>query len=344
MKENLQKYIAGKCTVDEFKRTVFALIGLGGEGKLHDFMRKHWKNYDADNSLGNPIRFNQVLDHIHHEINLFEVKPSFVKKLSYSFSKAAAMLVLPLLGALLIVLKISEQEPVVMTKMTIPSGIQSYIELPDGTHVWLNSESEIYFPSTFRGQKKREIKFVGEGYFEIAPDKNKPFIVSFGNDLDLRVTGTSFNLSAYQNDPDVLIALVEGGVKIRKSSGDELRILAEIKPGEVARFDKNLQQISVLQENDMEPYTAWKDGKFVFFNEAFESVLRTMARKYNVKYVIEDQDLLAYRITATFLDETLEEFLKIITTSSPIAYNIKRPQNEGGEHVYEKRIVTLRKK
>lgn len=344
MKEVLQKYIYEKCSVEEFKKAVTALAGLIRQGTLNDFMHKHWSEYEEEKFRGNSVRFSQILDHIHHEINLSEEKVPVLRKLFHVFSRVAAILLLPLVVMLVLdVNNNSGKEQMSMTRMATPAGMQSQIELPDGSLVWLNSESEIYFSSTFKGQKQRVVKLVGEGYFQVASDKRKPFIVSVEDGLEVRVTGTSFNLSAYKNEPQVSIALVEGSVTINRKIED-VNSCVEMNPGEVGYYNKVTQKISVSNKMDLEPYIAWKDGKYMFENALFEAVLRTMERKYNVKYVIDDPDLLKYRITATFFDETLDEFLNIITTSSPIAYKIERPKKEGNANMYEKRIVILTKK
>ena len=346
MKEILKKYVNGRCTADEFKKAVTVLAGLARQGTLHDFMYKHWDEYTGEKAEGNPQRFNHLLNRIHHEINIAtEEKTPIVWKFYRSFSKVAAVLVLPLIIALaLFVYQNQGSDQVAMTKMTTPSGIQSHLELPDGSQVWLNSESELHFPSTFEGQKRREVKLIGEGYFEIATDKKRPFILSAGDELDVRVTGTNFNLSAYENELEISIALVEGGVRVQKGKEENYEVLAEMSSGEIALFDKGSQQVHVSREKDMDPYLAWKDGMFVFENEPFESVLRTMERKYNVKYEINDPRLREYRITATFLDETLEEFLNIITKTSPVEYKIRRPSKEEENKVFQKRVVTLTRK
>lgn len=344
MREILQKYVNGECTTDEFKKAITVLAGFAHQGTLSDFMHRHWKDYTGEKPEGNPVRYNQVLNQIHHQINISEEKESFTRRFYLTFSRVAAVLLLPLLMALaLFLFQYSDSDKMAMTKMTTPAGIQSQVELPDGSRIWLNSESEVHFPVSFKGQKERKVKLIGEGFFEIASDRKKPFIVSAGDELEVSVTGTTFNLSAYENEPDVSVTLVEGSVKIQKGADKNCSVLAEMKPGEVARFDKNSKKISISRENDLEPYTAWKEGRFVFVNEPFESVLRTMERKYHVKYNIEDPRLLKYRITATFLDETLEEFLRIITLSSPIEYEICRPVKEE-DNVYLKRVVTLTRK
>jgi ferric-dicitrate binding protein FerR (iron transport regulator) len=345
MKEILKKYVNGQCTADEFKKAVIVLAGLARQGTLHDFMDKHWKDYTGEKAEGNPERFNHLLNQVHHEINIFEEKTPFTRKLYLTFSKVAAVLLLPLVTVLtLFVYQNQGVDQVAMIKMSTPAGIQSHIELPDGSHVWLNSESEIHFPATFDEQENRQIKLIGEGYFEVASNKKKPFVVSAGNELVVLVSGTSFNLSAYENEPEVAVALLEGGVRLQREATDDSNVLAKMEPGDVARFNKSSQELRVAHEINMEPYVAWKEGRCVFYNEPFESVLRTMERKFNVKYKIEDSRLLEYRITATFIDETLEEFLKIITTSSPVEYEIQRPDEKGEINFLKKRVVILTKK
>ncbi|WP_010664824.1 FecR family protein [Marinilabilia salmonicolor] len=340
MKDILREYIKGECTSTEFKQAVKVLVGFSKQGELNDFMHRHWKGLKADIHVGEQERFSNVLDRIHHRINMEEFRPNLRRRLYVGFAKVAAILIVPLLvvSGLYLSQQVSD-ETVAMTRMSTPAGLQSVVELPDGSKVWLNSESEIYFPSTFKGQKERKIELIGEGYFEVESDKKRPFIVSAGNEMNVRVTGTSFNLSAYGNEPDISVALVEGGVTIERDNND---FLSRIEPGDVANFDKSTQKLSVVRGKDMEPHLAWKEGRFVFVNESFEFVLRTMERKYNVKYKIVDPCLLEYRITATFVDETLDEFLRIITISSPIEYEIKRHQNvEGEKNVFDKREVIL---
>lgn len=343
MKEILRKYIKGECTAAEFKEAIKTLAGFSGQGDLNDFMHWHWVHFKKEGPIGDKNRFSLVLDKIHHRINVEGPKPSAVRRLYAGFARVAAILILPLMVVLgLFLPDYMEKETIAMTTMSTPSGIQSSMDLPDGTKVWLNSESEIRFPASFIGDDKRKVELTGEGYFEVAPNSEKPFIVSAG-DMAVKVTGTSFSVSAYANDPQLSVALVEGSVILMDPKNKEEKAVADLEPGEVALYEKGSKNLKISEEQNLDPYVTWKEGRLVFVNEPFSAVLRKMERKYSVVYRLEAPQLLDYRITATFLNETLEEFLKILATSSPVEYEICRPQ-KGPGNVYERRVVKLKMK
>ncbi|PWD98458.1 FecR family protein [Marinilabilia rubra] len=344
MKEILRKYIKGECTAAEFKEAVKALAGFSGQGELNDFMHKHWRDIQTEGFSGDKNRFSRVLDQIHHRINIEGPGPSLTRRLYAGFAKVAAILILPLMiVAGLFFSEYIGEKSIAMTTMSAPPGIQSIVDLPDGSKVWLNSESEITFPSSFQGVEKREVQLKGEGYFVVASNKTKPFIVSTETGLGVQVTGTEYNVSAYSNDPDVSVTLVEGSVQILDIKSDEQKVVSELKPGQVARLEKKSGAFNISGVENLAPYISWKEGKLVFINEPLTSVLRQMERKYNVKYQVEDEVLLDYRITGTFLNETLDEFLKLIATSSPIEYEVCRPE-KGTDNIFEKRVVKLTSK
>lgn len=344
MKEILRKYIKGECTASEFKEAIKALAGFSGQGELNDFMHKHWRELQTDGFVGDHKRFSRVLDQIHHRINIERHKPSVVRRLYAGYAKVAAILILPLMiVAGLFFSEYKGEDSIAMTTMSAPAGIQSVVDLPDGSKVWLNSESEIQFPVSFKGAGEREVHLKGEGYFVVASNTSKPFIVSTEAGLGVRVTGTEYNISAYSNDPNVSVTLVEGSVQILDTKGDEQKILSELKPGQVAKMEKKSGTLKISGEENLAPYISWKEGKLVFINEPLTSVLRQMERKYNVKYQVEDEILFNYRITGTFLNETLEEFMKLIATSSTIEYKVYRPE-KGTSNIYGKRVVKLTSK
>jgi len=341
MKENLKKYIKGECTASEFKEAIKILAGFIGQGELNDSMHKHWRELRTEVDTGDKNRFSMVLDRIHHRINVEGEKPTVVRRLYIGFAKIAAVLLLPLMiVAGLFFSEFLGEESITMTSMTAPSGIQSVVSLPDGSKVWLNSESEIQFPTSFQGLEKREVKLNGEGYFEVVSNSSQPFIVSTDMGLGVRVTGTAYNVSAYCNDPEISVTLVEGSVQLLKAVNEKEKYVADLLPGQVAIYDKKTEALKVSNERNLDQYVSWKEGRMVFVDEPLVSVLRRMERKYNVDYKIEDAILYDYRITGTFLNETLEEFLKLIAASSPINYKICRPEG-GEERIFEKRIIRL---
>lgn len=155
---------------------------------------------------------------------------------------------------------------------------QVQIQLPDGTQVWLNSESSLTYPATFTGKQERSVKLTGEAYFQVAKDKSHPFKVRTSKQ-EVQVLGTHFNINAYADEPIVKTTLIEGSVKL---SAD--RAVVIIKPGEEAALTGNQFKIS---EADLGEALSWKNGDFVFNGERIESIMRKLARWYDVDVIYD---------------------------------------------------------
>lgn len=162
--------------------------------------------------------------------------------------------------------------------MSTPKGRQYQLVLADGSKVWLNSASSIRFPTAFPGDL-RSVEITGEVYFEIAPDKTKPFHVKL-NDQDIQVLGTHFNINAYPDERFTRTSLTEGSVKI--SSGKDEYLLTR---GQQAVLDKTSGRTRVVEEVNMENVLAWKNGFFNFENADLPAVMRQLARWYDVEIV-----------------------------------------------------------
>ena len=154
--------------------------------------------------------------------------------------------------------------------LIVPRGGEFSLELADGTRVWLNAESRLRYPVAFTG-KERKVEMEGEVYFEVAKNKEKPFIVTV-NGVDIRVLGTSFNVSAYQEE--VVATLVEGKVQLKK--GNEQVILS---PNQQAIWSDDEFRVKQV---DARNYVLWKEGIFYFEDVDLETILDDMARWYNV--------------------------------------------------------------
>lgn len=167
-----------------------------------------------------------------------------------------------------------QAEPDQYNAITIPKGGQYRLALPDGTQVWLNSGSWIKFPVTFTGNE-RTVELKGEGYFEVRKDTSRPFHVKTGG-ADIEVTGTHFNINAYEDEATVKTTLLEGSVKIML-----LNNIINLKPGEQASwgFDKKVTTSSDITEEDI---VGWKNGLFSFHHADIMDVMKQVARWYDV--------------------------------------------------------------
>lgn len=183
---------------------------------------------------------------------------------------------------------ISDQaEPYVADYMlsTPKGGIYSVV-LPDGSKVWLNAASTLKYPSRF-GPGERTVELDGEGYFEVAKDNDRPFLVKSKGQV-VRVLGTVFNVNAYHDEEFIITTLVEGAVSVfatddSRPAGDyrhESSILLE--PNQQARF--NEEGIKVLRDVATGDFTAWRDGTFVFYGQSMPVVMRQIERWYDVSF------------------------------------------------------------
>jgi transmembrane sensor len=152
------------------------------------------------------------------------------------------------------------------------------VKLSDGSAVWLNSSSSIRFPVAFTEQERR-VEITGEAYFEVAHNDKKPFTVSV-NGTEVQVVGTVFNINSYNDEGSMRTTLLKGAVKVKK--GDKQVM---IKPGEQAQVvDDNIKvnkDINTIKE------VAWKNGLFYFKNEDLKTIMRQIARWYDVDVVYE---------------------------------------------------------
>lgn len=198
-----------------------------------------------------------------------------------------------------------------------PAGRKSTIKLPDGSIVKLNSESQISFPSKFIGDR-REITLSGEAFLEVAHDANRPFIVKTGN-LETKVLGTSFNISAYPSLQTQKIALLTGKVQVFDIEKNMEILLA---PGEmVTTAAKGL----VKSGFDYDTEFGWKDGKLVFNNADNKEIFERLEKWFGYK-IISEKRISRELYTSTFSNESLEEILLIIGESKEFDFEIKKEE------------------
>jgi len=174
----------------------------------------------------------------------------------------------------------------------IPKSGEYELILADGSKVFLNSESQLTFPSYFEGDT-RHVELIGEAYFEVKKGE-RPFIIQTP-DLTIEVLGTSFNINAYQTNPYINATLVEGSIQIRLPENQETVLL---QPDHNFRLDKLSDEISVQQVNTV-MYTAWIKGEFVFRNQPLTEIFAQLERWYDFKIIYESRDIAKMRFTGS---------------------------------------------
>lgn len=180
----------------------------------------------------------------------------------------------------------SEVTEEMMNRLLVPRGGEFNLTLSDGTRVWLNSETELFYPIRFNG-KQRVVYLKGEAYFSVVKDAEKPFWVQM-NDVSVKVYGTEFNVNTYES---VEAVLVKGSVSINQGGREVL-----LKPSQKGVFDKSKGEIFV-EDVDVLPYVAWKDGDFIFRNESLGSIMDKLSRWYGLEVFYQNKELREVRLS-----------------------------------------------
>ena len=222
-------------------------------------------------------------------------------------------------------------------------GTRTKLLLADGSTVWLNSGSTLKFPVNFDNTEERVVELNGEGYFDVTKNESKPFIVNTAG-LDVKVYGTSFNVSAYDEYDSMEVALVEGKVSLVQGDKGNRKEYMVLNPNDVVECNISEKRLSRISDSKMSKYTAWKDGQMVFYGDPIEKVVSRLEKWYNVDIEIKDKDLQDYRFTATFNDETLEQVLKLLSLSSPMEYKIVPSEKLKDDGFSSRRVILSIKK
>ena len=201
-------------------------------------------------------------------------------------------------------------------ELITPKGGGYQLQLADGSTVWLNADSKLTFPVAFT-DSTRQLFLEGEAYFEVAHN-GAPFIVSSG-DMDVRVMGTSFNVSAYADDEAKKTTLVEGKVRVDLREGKQL-LQEFLMPNTQAVIGEDEAEIAVL-DVDASQYNSWVDGKLEFNNETLDHVLKKLARWYDFDYEFSNQSAKDFHFTGRLDNqEKISTILKMLEMTTNVKF------------------------
>jgi transmembrane sensor len=192
--------------------------------------------------------------------------------------------------------------------LSTPKGGQYKVILADGSEVWLNASSSLRFPTAFKGDK-REVELKGEGYFEVAKNKAKPFYVKVGG-MSIKVLGTHFNVSAYSDNNAIKTSLLEGSVKITEGKTEGL-----LRPGEQGILIRNKENLEI-RKFDMEEVMAWKNGLFQFKGADIITIMNEISRWYDVDVIYSGKVPVRHFEGKISREAALPEVLKILELSN----------------------------
>lgn len=234
--------------------------------------------------------------------------------------RMAAMIILPLLTAGGVYFYMSRNEsssaPLVIA---VERGQKANITLPDGSKVWLNSQSKLTYSANFN-LRKRELQLDGEAYFEVAHNPNKPFIVQ-SNDITVEALGTAFGMKAYNEDKQISSILMRGKVRVTTPAGGVI-----LMPNDRIMYDKTTRKQIKNTVTNATDFTGWIHNELRFENESLGDIAKTIQRIYNVNIVFSTVKLKNQRYTGSINNNSLESVLNIISLTSPVLFQINNQQ------------------
>ncbi len=214
---------------------------------------------------------------------------------------------------------ILREEEIIYNTVITPRGTEYLLTLSDGSRVWLNSDSRLKFPVKF-SKGMRRVELVGEGYFEVAKDTSSPFIVNSGK-LEIKVTGTSFNIAAYPDEKIVQTTLVSGSVDVSCPECADTESVSLV-PNEIAIFVPGIQKIE-KKRVDIAPYVAWHEGFLTFHDESLGSIAKKLERWYDLTFEFdqpETEELIFYGSIKRH--ENISQVLDMLRCTNLIGFTI----------------------
>ena len=203
--------------------------------------------------------------------------------------------------------------------LEIPRGGEYFVELSDGTKIWINSDSKLKYPVEFVGPS-RNIELIGEAYFEVTHYSEKPFIVTSGTQK-VEVLGTSFNISSYERDSCIMTTLVEGRVKVENSLQEKHN--THLRPNQQSILDKKTGSIK-SQNVNIDEYVAWQSGWFRFNDKPISQIMVILARWYDLEVQFESENISNKHFSGGFKRyDSFDQARKIIEQTGEIKFEVK---------------------
>ena len=309
-----EKYFAGDITEAEISE----LAGwIRNNVQLSDWWEEEFEKSDTDTPLA--LR-DKMFARIKAEVLKEQpaMKRTLDKTLVPAWAKWAAMICIPICIAfftynILSISNADKNRSPFMVKAN--KGDKATVVLPDGTDVILNSASQLSYLSDF-GRNERRVHLEGEGYFKVAHDARRTFIVHVG-ELGVNVMGTVFNDCAYIKDQDVTVVLLEGKVGVYTPSTS-----ATLSPGEKINYNKSTRKLST-EKVYPDDYVSWTKGNLYFQNESLENIMKALSRVYDVTIRIDSPKISEERFTGTIPGGGIQNALNIIMLTSPFRYEVE---------------------
>jgi ferric-dicitrate binding protein FerR (iron transport regulator) len=302
----IAKYFEGTCTPDEVKAVDEWRNKHTDNEKTFAKLKTVWEETGKVRPISEVQETNASWEKLSARIKTAPKTTSKRRSLSFILPRAAAaVLIFTTMIIFYLTQKNKETVAVKMVEISTQKGEKRQLILADGSKVWLNAESSIKYQENFTGET-RDVYLEGEAYFDVESNPSKPFKVHTG-ELITRVLGTEFNVQAYNDQQNIVVALDEGKVALNYE-GDKITL----SPGKQASFSK---QTHTFKSDDIaNKHNQWRNNVLEFDNVTLAQAVKTIERWFDKKVVVDNKKLEGCLITASFNNPKVEDVVEIITS------------------------------
>lgn len=310
----LQKYIKNQCTEQELKTLLHWLKSSDNHACLDLVVKSLWDTIDKNKTLPDKQRENELRSEVSSLLDKIKQRETISSdsagRTNRFFLKGFYRIAVVLIIALSVTfgfLKIMEpsEKVITYTEETSLKGEKKSIVLSDGTKIILNSGTKVRIPDNFN-KKERTLEMEGEGFFDVAHNPEKPFIIKSG-EAQVRVLGTSFDFKSYKEDDFIKLTVSTGKVQVNVT---DQNLQLSVSPNEhlsVNKIDGNIKK-ETIQEND---YIKWIHGSLYFNKEPIREVIKTINRTYNRKVILQCKNC-DFKITGTHDNKSIEAVIEAV--------------------------------
>ncbi len=312
MKSTIKKYLSGRSSETEQNEL---LKWMRTDDHLTTFQstKKEWKNEIAGQPVSADLQepWKKIQDRLFGQM---QTELQRTRRTLNFFKYAAILAVLISVPALTYFLMQNENPPALLIYTTVAAeyGQISKVVLPDSTVVWINSGSEVRYNNQF-SENNRDIELIGEAFFKVSENTELPLIVH-SQELRVKVLGTEFGVIAYPEESTVQVILEKGKVELTSNTHSSFR--HEMKPGELANFNKEKKELTLSNVNT-ELFTSWKDGMINIYNLPLNELVLKLEKRYNQKFEV-DNAIKNLPYTFTIKNENLNNILSLMEKITPV--------------------------
>ncbi|MBL1410815.1 FecR family protein [Sphingobacterium faecale] len=319
IRQLLQKYIDGSYSPEELDELLRYSTQLEGEQTIGALVEAYLAETPTIEAAQEE-RLQRILNltdiHISEAVPLPDMDEQPTRSLFRRMLPYAAAVLL-FLSVGIYVWKVGiNQEPNTIS-ITATEAKAQQVELPDGSHVWLNAGATLTYPEKFSKDKRTITLSDGQAYFDIAKDENKPFTVHAGT-LKVEVLGTSFEVTAYNNKEQASVAVKSGTVNV-SAEHTPSTTGTTLTANQKATLHTTTGTIETT-DIDGDDIAGWKENRLVFSDDDFAIVLEAIQRRYKVTIDLQKPELLSKKITLRLDDQLVQTAIEILSLSTNFKY------------------------